>query len=218
MMGMKDYRVIDLSAEVRPGVLKVDGEYVHGKGNRRFEIEQFIYTPDRTFMHWVETETHVGTHVELPAHLDEGAKSCAEMPLEVFLGEAIVLRFQFLEPKDGQGQPIMLSHLSEVRKGDIVLMWSPYEGVESPYISPEAAKWLAEKPVKMLGIQNVKVEASPGSMATHNNLLRNDIPIIEGLANLENVRKKRVFYIGLPLRVAGLDSSWIRAVVLEPLS
>jgi len=216
MIDLKNYRIIDLSEEIIPGILKVNGEYVHGNQTRRFEIRQFIYAPDKALMHWVETETHIGTHVELPAHLTDGAKSASEMPLESFLGEAIILKFDFLKPKDGKGQPIKPSHLEKVKKNDIVLLWSPYTGDERPYISPESAEWLAKKPVKMVGVQNIGVEA-PGSMATHKNLLGNDIPLIEGLVNLEKVQKKRVFYIGLPLRVAGLDSSWIRAVVLEPL-
>jgi len=217
MIKIEDFRVIDLSAEIRPGVLKVNREYLHGKEARRFEIRQFIYAPDKAFMHWVETETHIGTHVELPAHLVEGAKSCAEMQVEVFLGEAIVLKFDFMDSKEGQGQPITPTHLEKVRKGDIVLMWSPYEGNQAPYISPEAAKCLKEKSVKMVGVQNLRVEAPGGSMATHNNLLRNDIPLIEGLVNLDKIERERVFYIGLPLRVASLDSSWIRAIALEPL-
>ena len=69
----------------------------------------------------------------------------------------------------------------------------------------------------MVGVQNIGVEESHDSMATHNNLLKNDIPLIEGLVNIEKIGKERVFYIGLPLRVSKLDSSWIRAVVLEPL-
>jgi len=217
MIETKNYRIIDLSAEIHPGVLKINGEYLHGKEVRRFEIRQFRYAPDKALMHWVETETHIGTHVELPAHLIDGAKSCSEMPVETFLGEAIVLKFDFLKPKDGKGQPITPSHLSKVKEGDIVLMWSPYEGSEAPYISPEAATWLAEKPVKMLGVQNIGVEASYDLMATHNNLLKNEIPLVEGLINLDKIQKERVFYIGLPLRVAHLDSSWIRAIALEPL-
>ena len=216
MISLKDYRIIDLSEEIVPGILKVNGEYVHGSHIRRFEIRQFIYAPDKTFMHWVETETHIGTHVEMPAHLLNGEKSSSEMPLESFMGEAVVLKFDFLKPVGGKGQPIKPEHLKKVRRGDIVLLWSPYSGDEMPYISPESAEWLAEKPVKMVGVQNVSVEAPGGSMATHNSLLRNDIPIIEGLINLDKLRKERVFYIGLPLRVAGLDSSWIRAVALEP--
>jgi len=96
-------------------------------------------------------------------------------------------------------------------------MWSPYKGREAPSISPDASKWLAEKPIKMLGVQNIRVESSNCSMATHDNLLRNGIPIVEGLVNLEKISKERVFYIGLPLRVSNLDSSWVRAIALEPL-
>jgi len=217
MIDLKSYRIIDLSEEIIPGILKVNGEYVHGNQTRRFEIRQFIYAPDKALMHWVETETHIGTHVELPAHLTDGMKSASEMPLESFMGEAIVLKFDFLKPIEGKGQPIKPSHLNKVRKDDIVLLWSPYSGDECPYISPESAEWLAKKPVKMVGVQNIGVEAPRGSMATHNNLLGNEIPLIEGLVNLEKVQKERVFYIGLPLCVRGLDSSWIRAVVLEPL-
>jgi len=217
MIDLKKYRIIDLSEEIIPGILKVNGEYVHGNQIRRFEIRQFIYAPDKALMHWVETETHIGTHVELPAHLIDGAKSSSEMPLETFMGEAIILKFDFLKPREGKGQPIKPLHLEKVRKNDIVLLWSPYSGDERPYISPESAEWLASKPVKMVGVQNIGVEAPGGLMATHNALLKNEIPLIEGLVNLDKVQKERVFYIGLPLRVAGLDSSWIRAIALEPL-
>jgi len=217
MIDLKNYRIIDLSEKIIPGILKVNGEYVHGNQTRKFEIRQFIYAPDKALMHWVETETHIGTHVELPAHLTDGAKSASEMPIESFMGEAVVLKFDFLEPIEGKGQPITPSHLEKVKENDIVLLWSPYNGDERPYISPKSAEWLARRPVKMVGVQNIGVEAPGGSMATHNNLLGNDIPLIEGLVNLEKVKKERVFYIGLPLRVAGLDSSWIRAIALEPL-
>jgi kynurenine formamidase len=217
MIDLKNYRIIDLSEEIIPGILKVNGEYVHGNQIRRFEIRQYIYAPDKALMHWVETETHIGTHVELPAHLTDGAKSSSEMPLESFMGEAIVIKLDFLKPKEGKGQPIMPSHLEKVKKDDIVLLWSPYGREECPYLAPESARWLAERPVKMVGFQNIGVEAPGGSMATHENLLGNSIPMIEGLVNLEKVQKERVYYIGLPLRVFGLDSSWIRAIVLEPL-
>ena len=215
---LSKYRIIDLSAEIIPGVLKVNGEYVHGKETRRFEIRQFIYEPDKALMHWVETETHIGTHVELPAHLVQGAKASSEMPIEAFLGDAIVLNFSSLKPKNEGGQPILPSHLAKVKAEDIVLMGSLYHGIEQPYISPEAARYLAENHVKMVGVQNVRVEAPGGSMATHNNLLRNEIPLIEGLVGLDKIQKERVFFVGLPLKVAHLDSSWIRAIALEPLS
>jgi len=215
MIELENYRLIDLSAQMNPGVLKVNGEYVHSREARRLEIRQFIYAPDRTFMHWVETETHIGTHVEMPAHYIENGKSASEMPIETFIGEAIVLKLDFLKPQNGKGVPIEIEHLAKIRKGDIVLMWSPYRGAESPYISSEAAKELAEKGIKMLGVQNIGVEESFTLLATHGNLLRKDIPIVEGIVNLDALKRERVFYIGLPLRIHGLDSSWIRAIALE---
>ena len=215
MIDLSKFRIIDLSIELHPGILKVNGEYIHGREARRFELRQFIYGLDKTFMHWVETETHIGTHVEMPAHYLEDGKSASEMPIETFMGEAVVLKFDFLKPKNGKGLPIKAKHLSKVRRGDIVLMYSPYKGDEAPYVSAEAARWLAEKPIKLLGVQNVGIDESCDSMAIHDNMLRNDIPIVENLVNLDKIKRDRVFYIGLPLRVYGMDSSWIRAIALE---
>jgi arylformamidase len=216
MFETKNFRIIDLSSEIRPGILKVNGEYLHGNQTRKFELRQFVYAPDKMFMNWVETETHIGTHVELPAHFTHEGKSSSEMPIQIFLGEAIVLNFTCLKPKEGKGQPILPSHLVKVKKDDIVLMWSSYNRDEQPYISPEASECLAQKSVKMVGVQNIRVEAPNGSIATHVNLLKNEIPLIEGLVNMEQISRERLFYIGLPLKVVGLDSSWIRAIALEP--
>jgi arylformamidase len=209
----KNYRIIDLSVEIHPGVEKVDGHYHWGNQLRKFEIRQFI-APGPHFMYWVETETHVGTHVELPAHIIEGAKSATEIPLETFIGQCIVLKFDSLKPEEGERQLITPAHLKNVKAGDIVLMWSPYNR-NVPLISTEAAEMLAEMPIKMLGIQGVAAGHD-----THEALLGKEdapIPIIEELDHLDEVKKERVFFIGLPLRVAELDSSWIRAVAFEPL-
>ena len=215
MINIEKYRIIDLSAELQPGIRRVNGEYIHGKNYRKLEIHEFIYAPDKTFMNWVYTESHIGTHVELPAHYERDGKSSSEMAISSFIGEAIVLKLENIRPQDGMGRSIEPQNLGEVNQGDIVLMWSPYKNLEAPFISPKAAKALAEKNPRLLGVQNVRVESSPESMVTHESLLKKGIAIVEGLVNLESVRKDRVFYIGLPLKIYGLDSSWIRAIILE---
>ena len=216
MIDLKKYRVVDLSKELRPGVRKVNGEYVHGEETRRLEIRQFIYAPDKMLMHWVDTESHIGTHVEGPSHYPGQEKAPSDLPLETYMGEALVLNLTSLKPENGKRKPITLSHLEKVRKGDIVLLWSPYGRAEAPYISPEAAEWLRKRGIKMLGIQGVGLEA-PGSTASHDAFLKNAIPIIEGLVNLEKIRGERVFYVGLPIKMAHIDSIWIRAIVLEEI-
>ena len=66
----------------------------------------------------------------------------------------------------------------------------------------------------MIGVQNT---GAPNDL--HEAFLGHEppIPIIEELRNLEQVTKERVFLTGLPLRVAEMDSSWIRAVAFDPV-
>ncbi len=223
MFSLNEYRVVDLSAEVHPGVFRINGDYTWGRESRKYEIREFIAAHDRMLMHWVDTETHIGTHVEVPSHLGKGGKSCGEMPVESFLGEAVVLGFASLKPVDGQGQAIMPAHLGKVRDGDVALMWSPYSDNASPYISPEAAACLAEKHIRMLGVQNVSpddprayVVGSSIRAATHETMLGNGIPVVENLVKLETLQKERVFFIALAMKVFDLEASWVRAVALEP--
>jgi len=222
MIDLKKYQIIDLSQELIPGIHKVNGEYTHGTGeppygNRRLELRQFM---DKSggqfyFMHWIETETHIGTHVEAPSHLiingKEGGKSASEFLPNKWIGEAIVLNFSHKKPINGKGQPITLKELEKVKDGDIVLMWSgfPEGSKEAPYLSDEAVDYLIKKKIKLAGLTGI------GLGSCHDPFIKKEIPIVEGLSNLKEIRKERVFYIGLPLRWYGLDACPIRAIVLE---
>jgi len=48
----------------------------------------------------------------------------------------------------------------------------------------------------------------------HKILLSENIPIIEGLINLDKVLGKRFQFIALPLKISGVDGSPIRAIAL----
>lgn len=212
-LDLNKVRLVDLSKKLQPGIKKHDGTYIHGTELRRLELREFIFGGDNTFMNWIETETHIGTHVEGPSHYLKEGKDIAAMPLENFIGDAMVADLTHKKPNE----PILPEDLEGIKQGDIVLLFASkkYKVEERPYIAPDAAEYLYEKKIKMLGIDDsIRVEA-PDSMATHDFLLRNDIPIIEGLDNLQDLKKQRFFFIGFPLRIAGLDSSWIRAVALE---
>jgi arylformamidase len=213
MIKLDEYEIIDLSKKMSPGIKWVNGEYRHGKENRRLEIRQYVFEPDKMLMYWVDTESHIGTHVEGPGHHPDADKDLTDLPPDTYFGEAIVLKFKDLAPENGNGVAITPKHLGKVKSGDIVLLWSPYDGDECPYISPEAAKFLFEIGIKMIGIEGIGLEA-PESMASHDIFLLNDIPIIEGLVNLDKIDRERFFYIGLPISIEQVDSSWTRAIAL----
>jgi kynurenine formamidase len=206
-------KMIDISEPIYPGVLKADNTYYWGKHQRKFELKQFITGVDGGYMHFVEAEVHLGTHVECPAHFTNGAASPADMPLETFYGEAIVIKC-----KPG---PMSPEDFKNVRDGDIVLLYGDDWGA---WLSIEAARFLVDKKIKMLGVENVSADSPDcyvigGNVPTvvHECLLTNNIPLIEQLANLASISKERVFFMGMPLRIHDIDSSWIRAVVWEEM-
>ena len=209
-------KLIDLSKKLHPG-----------KEKRRLEIELFVYPPGE-HMYYVNLESHIGTHVEAPSHYiparyGKPGKDVSQMSLEKFIGEAVFVdlsstsKKQKIKPQDIQ---------VEIKRGDIVLIGnSPYTDADRPQISHELIRWLVDKEIKMIGVDD-SVRPGPrppegGSaksleeMVDHDLFLTNEIPIIEQLANLDKLEKKRFFFAGFPLNIEGLDSSPIRAVAIE---
>jgi arylformamidase len=209
-------RFVDLSKKLHPG-----------REKRTMEIKRFTFPPGE-HMHYMNLESHVGTHVEAPSHYiparyGKQAKDVSQMPLEKFMGEAVFVdissakKQQKLKPQD-----IKLG----IKEGDIVLFGnSPHKGADRPQLSPELIRWLIEKRIRMVGVDD---SLRPGprppeggsaktleDMVDHDLFLTNEIPIIEQLANLDKLTKKRFFFVGFPLNIEGLDSSPIRAVAIE---
>jgi len=212
---LKDYKMIDLSQEVIPGMLDTKNVYDWGNTQRRFEIRQFIAAIDNCTMNFVDAETHVGTHIESPAHLKPGLKSPGELPLETFIGEALVLKF------GEESVAIGPEHFKDVKEGDIVLLYAPND---KSYITPEGGRFLQSKKIKLLGVQGVwpddpraYIIGSDILPETHIALLGNDIPMVENIINLDQIQSPRVQFIGFPMRITRIDSVWIRAVALEPV-
>jgi kynurenine formamidase len=213
-------RLVDLSEEVHPGIMYADGRYRWGSERRRFELRQWISMGNH-FQTFIDAGSHVGTHVDMPCHIHEGAKAAdgselasADMPLQTFFGEGIAVDCNAIAPGAGGRASIERSHLSKVRAGDIALLWSSRQGREQPSLSLEAARHLADLPIKMIGVQGVVVPYEQ-----HVALLGKaggPIPIIEELAHCEDLRAERFLFMGLPMRVHHLEASWIRAVAFEP--
>lgn len=201
----EDYEIIDLSPELVPG-----------HEDRRLSIRPFLAPEDQLLMHDIDMMSHVGAHIEAPFHYKENLKGISELPLLKFFGDCLCIDVSGAG-KAGAITPdtLLESGPSEgIKPGDIVLLHSMFEGEDVPYISRESAEYLERLPVKMLGVDNsIRVE-EPGGIATHDSLLRKDIPLIERLANLDKVKGKRFLFFGFPLRIKGLDSSPIRAVAL----
>ncbi len=185
-----------------------------------------------------------GGHISHWAGTSEDMKGLWEMPLETFMGEAAVCNLKDLTPRaitdrseypkgvgpslrsregDVRGQEIKPEHLGNIEKGDIVLMTSPFEGMEQPWLSTATCDWLInDRKIKMLGIgvpgiewQYDLKEPAPNNSPVRRMLLGANIPIAHPLVNIETLTKDRVFYVGLPLRTVKAEASFIRAMAFE---
>jgi arylformamidase len=164
--------------------------------------------------------THTGTHADAPKHVLKRGRAVHEIPLKNFVGDAWVFDFSYKT----RGTGIVKDDLEDkthVRPGDIVIFYTGSsenlgnEGSDTQYvyISKSAADWLVRKKVKAIGIDSLSVERFESKdYDVHKTLLRSGISIIENLSsNLKFLTGKKVFFIGVPLKLRGADGSPIRA-------
>ncbi len=176
-------------------------------------------------------------------------KGLWELPLDTFIGEAAVCNLDHLkpvevidqsdypkeytkrkffqltaDPGDMRGQEILPDHLDNIQKGDIVLMTSPFKGLEQPWLSSRTVDWLIkDRAIKMIGFGYPGIEwqydlkvAAPKNSPIRRMFLGANIPIVHPLVNIETLSSDRVFYYGMPLNVPKLEASFVRAVAFEP--
>jgi len=215
-------RIIDLTKKVEPG--KATGPLDTGK--RKYEIKIFSFPPGE-IMHNIEMESHISTHVEAPSHFvpvrhGRNANDISELALTKFFGMAVLVDCNDLPPKTAIGKEILRK--SPIEENDIVLIGKcPHQGEKRCYLVKEGVEYLLQKKIKMVGIDDTVFPEDPiincpkdlNKMYTHDLMLSNDIPIIEGVANLAELKKTRFLFFGFPAKMGGLESFPIRAVAIE---
>lgn len=164
--------------------------------------------------------THTGTHIDAPYHFMQDGMTIDQLPLERTNGIAKVL---YIEEK-----VITKDCLEkyEIGKDDIIIFRTSnsdvFEGtrVLSSYVTLdyEGAQYLADKKVKMIGIDYMTIERPRGlrepGKSVHTILLGNGILILETL-DLRGVEEGEYTLVCLPLRLQGSDGSPVRAVLVN---
>jgi arylformamidase len=168
---------------------------------------------------------HIGTHVDAPLHLIAGGASVDMVSFDTFYGPAVILDIP-LGQNGAVGKAEMERCKADIRKGDIVVVytgWGDRIGASDyashhPYLTEDGAHWLAEKGVKMVGMDVQSVDL-PHSLRTKEFrytslriLLSRGIPAIHNVTNLESIRGKRVTLFALPINFHGADGSPARVV------
>lgn len=165
--------------------------------------------------------THTGTHIDAPNHTIEGGKTLEQIPLESMNGKAKVLDFtekkeicvKDLENKEIDGCKIIL-----LKTDNSVNYSGSHALTEYTTLDYEAAEFLAEKEIQMIGIDYMTIERPRGKRVTgksiHQILLSRDICILEGI-NLRETPEGEYKLCCLPLRLTGADGAPVRAVLIS---
>ena len=88
----------------------------------------------------------------------------------------------------------------------------------SPYLTNDAIDWCLAKGVVIVGFDMYHGADAPNSKVIFNTSRRfqeQGVVTMPYLKNLDQIRKKRVTLIALPLKMIGVEASPIRAIVLE---
>jgi arylformamidase len=197
-------RIYDISVPITPGETPVF------PGDPGIEVSSFlaISRGDTANVTALNFGAHTGTHVDAPAHFIEGAPGLPHLPLEAFAGEARVVEI------DADARAVEERHVTdETIKGATRVIfktrnssfWADPRGrfrEDFTYISPEAARALVSRGVRLVGIDYLSVErfGSEG-FETHITLLSNGVVIVEGL-DLRAVEPELYELVCLPLKIA----------------
>jgi len=206
---------IDISVPLQKGM-------VVSRSDIKFHIERrcFIEKGDVTNNSNIHMSVHTGTHIDAPRHHFVDGKSIDQIPFDVVIGPARVI-----EIHDEAAIKIEELEQQSITKGERILFktknsqrcWQ--KNTFSPdyvYITQEAARYLADAEVKLIGIDYLSVgsraETAKTLPETHKILLSAEVWLLEGL-NLAGVAPGNYNFICLPIRLMQADGSPARAVL-----
>jgi len=164
---------------------------------------------------------HVGTHVDAPFHFLGGNTTTVErLPLNLLIGRAYVLDLpndiDQISAADLQKVEIPPRTRRLLLKTRNSKLWSRKEKrFETNFVAlnSDAAQYLVNRGVKLVGIDYLSVAPFHQGEATHKILLGAGVVILEGLY-LSEVTQGRYTLYCLPLKLAGSDGAPARAILI----
>jgi arylformamidase len=163
--------------------------------------------------------THIGTHVDPPSHFVLDGAPLDRLPLEVLIGPARVVDVGAVRAIDAAVlERVNLDGVARVLfKTRNSRLWQETTefAKDFVYLEADAAEYLVERGVRLVGIDYLSVEKFNFSEpATHLALLKNNVIIVEGL-NLSAVAPGDYELICLPLKIKDGDGGPARVVLRD---
>ncbi len=163
----------------------------------------------------LDLDMHCGSHTDAPLHMIDKGKTIDEVDLSAYIGACKVFDLtevkEFITKKD-------IENL-DISENDRILFKTrnSFDRRYNPkfvYLEEDAATYLAEKGIKLLGMDAMSIERDKKEHPTHKIILGADIAVLEDL-QLELVKEGEYYLSALPLKIKGAEAAPVRAVLIK---
>jgi len=167
----------------------------------------------------VEMIANTGTYVDAPSHRFEGREDVGSLPLEKLADvPGLVIEAgaegRAIGPERFEGAAVA-GRAVLVRTGWARHWGTPSYGEGHPFLTREAAAWLAREKAALVGIDSLNIDdAADGERPAHTRLLDAGIPILEHLCHLEKLPASGFRLYAVPAPIHGLGSFPVRAFAI----
>jgi arylformamidase len=204
--------LLDISVLVQPGTPEWPGDVPFSCG-----WSARIAQGASVNLSHVAGSPHVGTHADAPLHVRDDWPASDQLPLEAFMGPAIVLdltrapdgtlALDAADPRLAGCERLLLRTDRTIAEGVFPVAW--------PVLSAATAILLAAAGVKLVGVDAPSVdERESKTLEVHRALFGGGAYVLENL-DLRGIGEGRYELVALPQRLGGLDAAPVRAVLLD---
>ncbi len=215
--------LIDLSHTVEHGLITYKGlpapiicDYLSREASRK------LYSPGTEFqIGKIEMVANTGTYLDSPFHRYADGKDLSELRLEQLaslpaikivardvprIDAALIAKSLPTKPSDMAGKAVLVeTGWSRHWKTD-----QYYEG--HPFLTEDAAQLLRDAGVVLVGIDSHNIDSTgDGSRPVHSTLLRENILIVEHMADLHRLPQNAFKFSALPVKVKNFGTFPVRA-------
>ncbi|WP_062118060.1 arylformamidase [Collimonas pratensis] len=166
----------------------------------------------------ITLSTHTGAHTDAPSHYDTQGLAIDQVLLDAYIGPCRVIHCIGAAPV----RPEDIAHaLADIPPRVLLRTYAkaPQEQWDPAFaaVAPDTIAMLAQHGVRLVGIDTPSLDPQESkTMAAHHAVKQHGMAILEGIV-LDAIAAGDYELIALPLRLAGMDASPVRAI-LRPLS
>ena len=199
------------------------------------KIPTFPGSPKPNFIQWENLKddsynlellflsSHTGTHLDAPYHFVENGLKIHEINLTRLVREAVLIMSRKKSDKaitKSDIQKFEKKH-GKIPNYSTVIFWTGWQKmlrddsyfIKNPGLSEAAAKYLVSKKTNMVGIDSPSIDFKGSQrFPVHRLFSKNNILIVENLANLDKIKTTKFHFIVLPLKLNGATGSPVRAI------